>query len=530
MQTEVDLSEKWNESYQELQRYHAEHGDCLVPQKFPPNPQLGRWVQTQRKQYKFMKDNKRSSMTLDRAQLLNELNFTWNTIDSKWMENFEKLQRFKTKYGTFEVPSDSEEFSKLKWWVRDQRKFYSLLKKGEPSRITPERVSLLDGLGFLWTGPTVAVAQRKSASESNNSDKKTQPSTYSEEKIKIELPSEIKQQSADTLSRRNDDFWNTRLEELRAYNDVHGDCNVSETCKQYPKLGIWVRNMKSQQARLKEGKSTYLTPERLRALEDINIAWNCDYQSEAYLKNQKKLQERRMKNNMRMKKWRSSVPDEVKEQHRAKNAKRKRETRANESAEAAVKRKKREALRMRLKRLNESEESAAKRKLIEAERRRERRAKEPEDLAKERREREARRRREKRAGEPEEVAKERREREAARRREQRAKVKAKELEEATLKHIAHGIERKLQVQASPRKHTTGVSMQQTANSLKYEESANGPEEIIPGGNTNESHTAGSLAPDVNVQEIAVDQAYQSEVVGFMRGDDPSSIPQTYNFP
>jgi hypothetical protein len=34
----------WNQKLEELKAYEAEHGDCLVPQRYPANPQLGAWV------------------------------------------------------------------------------------------------------------------------------------------------------------------------------------------------------------------------------------------------------------------------------------------------------------------------------------------------------------------------------------------------------------------------------------------------------------------------------------------------------
>ena len=34
---------KWGETYRRLVGYQAEHGDCLVPYRYVPDPKLGRW-------------------------------------------------------------------------------------------------------------------------------------------------------------------------------------------------------------------------------------------------------------------------------------------------------------------------------------------------------------------------------------------------------------------------------------------------------------------------------------------------------
>lgn len=71
-----DLS--WNHRYSELAEYYHEHGDCLVPTKSKENPALGRWVSTQRSQYKRWKGEEDSSMTQDRADKLDAIGFVWS--------------------------------------------------------------------------------------------------------------------------------------------------------------------------------------------------------------------------------------------------------------------------------------------------------------------------------------------------------------------------------------------------------------------------------------------------------------------
>mmetsp|Transcript_19020 Transcript_19020/g.55214 ORF Transcript_19020/g.55214 Transcript_19020/m.55214 type:complete len:208 (-) Transcript_19020:101-724(-) len=69
----------WSIRFEELKTFKEKHGDCLVPQRYPPNPQLGTWVNTQRRHYRLMKDGKHSSMNEDRVQALEDIGFIWAT-------------------------------------------------------------------------------------------------------------------------------------------------------------------------------------------------------------------------------------------------------------------------------------------------------------------------------------------------------------------------------------------------------------------------------------------------------------------
>jgi Helicase associated domain len=72
----------WEEKYAALQAYHKRTGDCDVPTKYKENPALGRWVSTQRSQYKQFLAGTTTHMTQERFERLNELGFKWNMIDS----------------------------------------------------------------------------------------------------------------------------------------------------------------------------------------------------------------------------------------------------------------------------------------------------------------------------------------------------------------------------------------------------------------------------------------------------------------
>ena len=56
--------------------YKHEHGDCLVPQHYEDNPQLGMWVSNQRR---LKSRPKKSPLVLERIKALEEVDFIWNS-------------------------------------------------------------------------------------------------------------------------------------------------------------------------------------------------------------------------------------------------------------------------------------------------------------------------------------------------------------------------------------------------------------------------------------------------------------------
>jgi len=69
--------------FKELIEYKAKHGDCFVPDNYGPNKQLGTWVNTQRRQYRFLQQGKHSQMTEERINKLEEIGFKWDASHLK---------------------------------------------------------------------------------------------------------------------------------------------------------------------------------------------------------------------------------------------------------------------------------------------------------------------------------------------------------------------------------------------------------------------------------------------------------------
>ena len=62
----------------ELKEYKAEYGNCHVPTKYKENTALGRWVSTQRSEYKkFCEGDTKTAMNAEKIRRLESIGFAW---------------------------------------------------------------------------------------------------------------------------------------------------------------------------------------------------------------------------------------------------------------------------------------------------------------------------------------------------------------------------------------------------------------------------------------------------------------------
>jgi hypothetical protein len=70
---------QWNIMYSKLQAFQREARHCKVPKGYTKDPELANWVRNQRLEHANMTKNKKSRMTQDRFQMLDDLGFKWST-------------------------------------------------------------------------------------------------------------------------------------------------------------------------------------------------------------------------------------------------------------------------------------------------------------------------------------------------------------------------------------------------------------------------------------------------------------------
>jgi len=238
--------ESWVQRYRQLVEYFEEHDDCNVPLNYSHVPQLGAWVRTQRTEYRLKKLSKL------RIKMLNEIQFAWNygkdAAEEQWQRRYQQLVEYKDQYGDCNVPQGFADNPQLAIWVVTQRMNYKQ-NKNKWTDCYPDRIEALERIGFQW------------------------------------------QLQARTTTKRVS--WEERYQQLQAYRDQFGDCNVpynyhGNKDNAANGLGVWVsvqrqhyklcqndgdNNYAGDDLSPSKPKKSIMTKDRIAALEAIDFSW-----------------------------------------------------------------------------------------------------------------------------------------------------------------------------------------------------------------------------------------------------------------
>jgi superfamily II DNA or RNA helicase len=156
----------WDEMFNELLAYKAQHGDVNVPDEWPTP--LGTWVGKQRAAKRL------GNLSDDRLQRLVDVGFVWDTNESRWEARFSELRVYREKHGDVNIPHDRT--SELWRWVSTQRIF----KKRD--KLPEDKIRRLDEIGFIWDVAETQWAEKYNEliaykTEHGHVNVRTQPST-----------------------------------------------------------------------------------------------------------------------------------------------------------------------------------------------------------------------------------------------------------------------------------------------------------------------------------------------------------------
>ena len=205
-----DANARWTEMYEQLVAYKNQYKSTCVPRTYKADPQLARWVSTQRGAYNH---TNRSLITTDRIEQLNSIGFVWNPLDAQWMDMYERLVEYKNQYKSTSVPQSYKADPQLASWVSTQRKRYNTL--------TVERKDQLNSIGFVWNA--------------------------------------------------YDERWTEMYERLVAYKNQYKSTCVPRSYKADPQLAIWVLN---QRGAYNHTHRLLLTTDRIEQLNSIDFIWD----------------------------------------------------------------------------------------------------------------------------------------------------------------------------------------------------------------------------------------------------------------
>lgn len=156
--------EHWKIYFAKMKQFYEEHGHCMVPRESPDH-KLGDWVTEQRRQFKYMKEGKPTTLTNERKKQLDELEFVWQVRHrTAWNDSYDKLVKYKEEHGDCLVPQHYKNDKSLGKWVAKQREQYRFYKQGKHSFLTPDRRESLEGIGFVWSVRESKLAKEQQAS------------------------------------------------------------------------------------------------------------------------------------------------------------------------------------------------------------------------------------------------------------------------------------------------------------------------------------------------------------------------------
>jgi hypothetical protein len=69
-------------------------------------------------------------------------------------------------------------------------------------------------------------------------------------------------------------LWDERFNDLCKYREKHGNCLVPHTYTENRPLTRWVKRQRYQYKRIMEYKSSSITDERVKALEEVGFVWD----------------------------------------------------------------------------------------------------------------------------------------------------------------------------------------------------------------------------------------------------------------
>lgn len=90
----------WNRRLKELITFRDTHGHCSVPTKYTLNKPLGRWISTQRSEYKRYLKGEECMLSEDRVRTLEALGFVWDSSSPSENPNVPTAKRQRLTKGT----------------------------------------------------------------------------------------------------------------------------------------------------------------------------------------------------------------------------------------------------------------------------------------------------------------------------------------------------------------------------------------------------------------------------------------------
>jgi Helicase associated domain len=259
----------------ELYHYKQQHGDTLVPTRYPPNPSLGKFVARMRKLYRkhfVMNDDHAntplSTLTPERVDILNRLGFVWNATE------FSAINRKSRPDEEWDVW-----FPQLEAHIHNRTSQYQRVDKSgnrayvEPSSrlVVSKETAIMLAVSEIPRRSDLGVWLTKLRKNyPDQSDNTTTSTTVQSNNDKVGALALL---DPHWRMASRDRVWRVRFQMLIAYQRRFGDTNVPISFRS-KKLAHWVSTQRKNYNLKISGQTTSLTDERQQLLESIDFVWN----------------------------------------------------------------------------------------------------------------------------------------------------------------------------------------------------------------------------------------------------------------
>ncbi|MGY1660771.1 Helicase associated domain protein [Geodermatophilus sp. SYSU D00705] len=271
----------WAQGFGALQAFVSDHGHARVPQKYQTADgfALGSWASSRRM------DRTRGRLSAERITALDSMGFVWDPGAEDFARGLTALAAFVAANGHPRVPRAhrTEGGFTLGAWVSGRR------QDRKVGRLTEERITALDALGFVWDAGVADFARGLAALKAyvaTNGHARVPRSHRSEDGFALGSWV-VDRRRARTRGRLTDDqvaalestgmVWDPYgenfargLAELEAYVAEWGDSRVPQNfrAKNGFALGAWVSN------RRRDWKQERLSAEQSARLEALGFVWD----------------------------------------------------------------------------------------------------------------------------------------------------------------------------------------------------------------------------------------------------------------
>ena len=195
-----------------------------------------------------------------------------------WNSRFNELILFKERFGHCIVPQNWSENKSLGMWVIHQRT--------HKKRLSPDHVSKLNSLGFVWNMPDYWWTQKylelvKFKVKFGHCEVPKGKGPYMQlaewvGKQRGDYKQKLKRLTTERIKILNDvgfywgvrnTPWEERYKQLEAFKLHFGHCNVPQQWKENPPLGAWAVFQR------KKHKQNKLLPHQFKLLDNLGFRW-----------------------------------------------------------------------------------------------------------------------------------------------------------------------------------------------------------------------------------------------------------------